>query len=91
MIQSSLISAAVVVVMVAGDISISSSTIIRDSGSIHGVSGSRRISSSNRSRLDVCSLPGAVISRRGYPMCPADPSSLLVIVNLVTLVSCQEI
>ena len=91
MIQSSLISAAVVVVLVAGDIGISRSTIVGDCGSIHGVSRSRsrRISSSSSSRslFDVYSLPRAVITRRIYPRCPADASSLLLIVNLDTLVT----
>ena len=90
MMQSSLISAAVVVVLVAGDIGISRSTIVGDCGSIHGVSRSRSrriISSSSRSLFDVYSLARAVITRRRYPRCPADASSLLLIVNLDTLVT----
>ena len=87
MMQSSLISAAVVVVLVAGDIGISRSTIVGDCGSIHGVSRSRSRRISSRSLFDVCSLPRAVITRRRYPRCPADASSLLLIVNLDTLVT----
>ena len=51
------------------------------------VAGAGDISSSSRSQLDVCSLPQGVITRRRYPRCPADPSSLLLIANLVTLVT----